>query len=169
MVSIHAQDENDFIKSLAPSGEEQWIGLTNHNSRSNQFKWIDRSVIGNFEPNWAVGEPNCATVDEDCVAMKPDGKWIDVACRKQRIESDTPFDTRGFTCKTSGKKRPLLLYPETKLGYAVTRNKSVETSYETANYLIPLYNSRRILLLKCRMLCYSPAFGHVRPNNLLIP
>lgn len=108
LASIHSEDENEFIKSLASSGEEQWIGLTNHNIRPKVFEWMDRSKeYGDFL-GWDDGEPNCATVDEDCVAMKPDGKWIDVACRKQRLESDTPFDRRAFTCKTSGKNRHFL-------------------------------------------------------------
>lgn len=106
LTSIHNTQENNFVKSLSSDNEEQWIGLTNHNDPSNSFKWIDRSTFENFE-NWAVGEPNQATVDEDCGAMKPDGKWMDVACRKQRIDSDTPFDVRAFTCKTSGKKNSL--------------------------------------------------------------
>ena len=99
--SIHSQQENDFVKSLS-SGEEQWIGLTDHNAGSNSFQWIDRSPYGDFT-NWADGEPNQATIDEDCGAMRPDGTWIDVACRKQRLDSDKPFDRRAFTCKTSGK------------------------------------------------------------------
>lgn len=102
LASIHSQRENDFIKSLSSDEGEQWIGLTDHNIRSNSFKWIDGSAYGDFTP-WAVGEPNQATVDEDCGAMKPDGTWIDVACRKQRLGSGTPFDRRAFTCKTSGK------------------------------------------------------------------
>ncbi len=100
--SIHSQQENDFIKSLSSGDQEQWIGLTDHNIRSNSFKWIDRSPYGGFT-HWAKEEPNQATIDEDCGAMKPDGKWIDVACRKQRLNGDTPFDRRAFTCKTSGK------------------------------------------------------------------
>ena len=102
LASIHSQEENDFVKSLSSVEEEQWIGLTDHNIRTNDFKWMDRSPYGEFR-YWAVGEPNHATVDEDCGAMKADGTWIDVACRKQRLESDTPFDSRAFTCKTSGK------------------------------------------------------------------
>ena len=110
MTSIHSQQENDFIKSLSPSGGEQWIGLTDHSTGSNTFKWIDRTLYGDFT-HWAQleGEPNQATIDEDCGAMKPDGKWIDVACRKQRRDSDIPFDRRGFTCKASGKNRLLCL------------------------------------------------------------
>ena len=103
LASIHSQQENDFIKSLSSDGGEQWIGLTDHNTQSNLFKWIDRSPYRDFS-NWAPNEPNHATVDEDCGAMKPDGKWIDVACRKQRLESNVHFDRRAFTCKTSGKK-----------------------------------------------------------------
>ena len=102
MTSIHSQRENDFIKSLSKGEKEQWIGLTDHSSGTNTFKWIDRSPYGDFT-QWAAGEPNHATLDEDCGAMKPDGTWIDVACRKQRLASDTPFDRRAFTCKTSGK------------------------------------------------------------------
>ncbi|KAL9983773.1 hypothetical protein ACROYT_G005997 [Oculina patagonica] len=101
LTSIHSQQENDFINSLSSGEEEQWIGLTNHNSGA--FKWIDRSAIGKFK-HWAAGEPNQATVDEDCGAMKPDGTWIDVACRKQRLGGDTPFDRRAFTCKASGNR-----------------------------------------------------------------
>ncbi|XP_078357295.1 uncharacterized protein LOC144642185 [Oculina patagonica] len=101
LTSIHSQQENDFIKSLSLDGEEQWIGLTDHNTRDNSFQWIDRSAYGNFT-NWAMNEPNNATIDEDCGAMKPDGTWIDVACKKQRLHSDTPFDRRAFTCKASG-------------------------------------------------------------------
>lgn len=108
MASIHSQRENDFIKSLSSDEGEQWIGLTDHNIRSNSFKWIDGSPYGDFTP-WAAGEPSQATVDEDCGAMKPDGTWIDVACRKQRLGSDTPFDRRAFTCKTSGTNLSLSL------------------------------------------------------------
>ena len=110
MTSIHSQDENEFINSFSSGGEEQWIGLTDHNVRTNSFKWMDRSEYGDFTP-WADGEPNQATIDEDCGAMKPDGTWIDVACRKQRLDGDTPFDRRAFTCKTSGKNN--LLWPIT--------------------------------------------------------
>lgn len=106
LASIHSQQENDFIKSLSSDEGEQWLGLTDHNIRSNSFKWIDGSPYGDFT-HWAMGEPNQATVDEDCGAMKPDGTWIDVACRKQRVGSDTPFDRRAFTCKASGKNLPL--------------------------------------------------------------
>ena len=102
LASIHSQQENEFIKSQSLDQEEQWIGLTDHNTRKNSFKWIDRSAYENFT-NWARNEPNHATVDEDCGAMRPDGTWIDVACRKQRLDGDTPFDRRAFTCKTSGK------------------------------------------------------------------
>lgn len=100
MASIHSQDENNFVNSLSSGKEEQWIGLTNHNSGA--WKWIDKSALRKYK-NWAAGEPNQATIDEDCGAMRPDGTWIDVACRKQRLDSDKPFDRRAFTCKTSGK------------------------------------------------------------------
>lgn len=103
LASIHSHEENEFVKSLSSVGEEQWIGLTDHNIEFNSFKWMDNSAYGNFKP-WAEGEPNHATVDEDCGAMKPDGYWIDVACRKQRREGESwTFETRAFTCKASGK------------------------------------------------------------------
>lgn len=107
LASIHNQQENDFIRSL--SSDEQWIGITDDSTRSNSFRWIDRSPDGDFT-HWADGEPNHSTIDEDCGAMKPDGTWMDVACIKQRLTGVTRFDRRAFTCKTSGKNIWTLLY-----------------------------------------------------------
>lgn len=104
LTSIHTQKENEFIQSLSSHKEEQWIGLTTHNNKDSSFKWIDRSPLGHYT-NWAKGEPSKATIDEDCGAMTNEGKWIDVACRKQRLKGDKPFDQRAFTCKTSGKEK----------------------------------------------------------------
>ena len=102
LASIHNQQENSFITSLSSDEGEQWIGLTDDITPSNSFRWIDRSPYEGFT-NWAPNEPNHATIDEDCGAMKPDGTWMDVACKKQRLTGVMGFDRRAFTCKTSGK------------------------------------------------------------------
>ena len=88
------------------------------------------STYGDFT-HWATGEPNQATVDEDCGAMKPDGKWIDVACRKQRLNSDTPFDRRAFTCKTSGKNNSLwqIHYEQSNIGQLEGRKACSSVPY----------------------------------------
>jgi len=51
--------------------------------------------------------------------MKADGTWIDVACKKQRLGSDTPFDRRALTCKTSGKNLSLSLTIDNLMGRVV--------------------------------------------------
>ena len=140
LVSIHSQKENDFINSLSSGEEEQWIGLTNHNSKT--FKWIDRSAFGTFK-HWAVGEPNQATIDEDCGAMKPGGTWIDVACRKQRLDRETSFDRRAFTCKTSGKN--IMQLPFARERETLQKNVcrygclSCHTFYNNANFIKKIY------------------------------
>ncbi|XP_078353573.1 uncharacterized protein LOC144638230 [Oculina patagonica] len=151
LTSIHSQQENDFIKSLSSGDEEQWIGLTDHNIRTNSFKWMDRSPYGAFT-NWAKGEPNQASVDEDCGAMKPDGKWIDVACRKQRVGSDTPFDRRAFTCKTSGNTVTYGPPPSTP--------KQVKETHEPAISVVDLSSGGQSTKIS-----FFTALHHIAPNT----
>ncbi|XP_078358813.1 uncharacterized protein LOC144643433 [Oculina patagonica] len=151
LTSIHSQQENNFIKSLSSGDEEQWIGLTDHNIRTNSFKWMDRSPFGDFRP-WADGEPNQHTIDEDCVAMKPDGTWIDVACRKQRVGSDTPFDRRAFTCKTSGNT--------VSYGPPPSTPKQVKETHEPAISVVDLSTGGQSTKIS-----FFTALHHIAPNT----
>ena len=122
LVSIHSQDENNFVKSRA--SDEQWIGLTDQNVRPNAFAWADRSSYGEEDfKNWAPGETREATWSGNCAAMRPDGKWVDVQCDAKGGTSET---ARSLTCKTPGKKTVIIqkeiLHVTVTLRMICTRN-----------------------------------------------
>lgn len=81
LVSIHSDEENQFIYShIQPnSAQAQWIGLIR--SSSGEFLWSDGSTTSYF--NWDSGEPNNgANGDENCVEMVMHSKkWNDVSCK----------------------------------------------------------------------------------------
>jgi len=56
--------------------EDIWIGISD---KQTEGTW--RDVDGNVVPysNWASGQPNGGSSD-NCVIMKGDGLWDDVAC-----------------------------------------------------------------------------------------
>ncbi|CAJ0923513.1 unnamed protein product, partial [Mesorhabditis belari] len=75
LVSIHSQEENDFVQKLAENvdldeGWAFWIGLKRNPKKGNAFEWTDGSSV-NFT-NWRSGHPDSNT---HAAPWSPDGKW----------------------------------------------------------------------------------------------
>ena len=62
-------------------GERTWIGLHRHSSDNSSWLWIDGSQAVNmtFDSNQPV---NFKQQSEDCVYMRPSGKWNDLNCNE---------------------------------------------------------------------------------------
>ncbi|XP_061597873.1 lactose-binding lectin l-2-like [Cololabis saira] len=82
LVSIHSQDEENFVKLLIrnfdPSERPTWIGLSDAEKNGSWF-WSDGSKLS-FS-NWNLGEPNNSGGNEECVhtsfgAAKIWNDWI---------------------------------------------------------------------------------------------
>ena len=72
---IKTSAQNAFIQSKLGSGSA-WVGLRRNGSK-NTWLW-DNNAIATYY-NWASGEPNDYGGNEDCVQIRPDGAWNDVA------------------------------------------------------------------------------------------
>ncbi|CAJ0952981.1 unnamed protein product, partial [Mesorhabditis belari] len=87
LVSIHSQEENDFVWKLAknfPANRSFWIGLKRNLDKGNAFEWTDGSSV-DFT-NWMVGEPDSYT---HAVLWNDKGKW----------GVDPPNEEFQFICK----------------------------------------------------------------------
>ncbi|CAJ0923540.1 unnamed protein product, partial [Mesorhabditis belari] len=87
LVSIHSQEENDFVWKLAknfPANRSFWIGLKRNPDKGNAFEWTDGSSV-DFT-NWMVGEPDSYT---HAVLWNDKGKW----------GVDPPNEEFQFICK----------------------------------------------------------------------
>ena len=62
-------------------GERTWIGLHRDSSDNSNWLWIDGSQAVNmtFDSNQPV---NFKQQSEDCVYMRPSGKWNDLNCNE---------------------------------------------------------------------------------------
>ena len=81
LVSIHGAVENAFA-SKACGNSNCWIGGNSINRKEFDFVWFDGSEWD--YTNWSPGEPNnWGSTDEECVEMRPDGKWNDNACTRK--------------------------------------------------------------------------------------
>ncbi|XP_072052013.1 echinoidin-like [Amphiura filiformis] len=83
LVSIHSQDENDFVGYFAKhdgvgnSWFGWWIGLDDR-TVTYSYQWVDGTSVDFL--NWIAGEPNRS--NENCakIAPKKGEQWYDVSC-----------------------------------------------------------------------------------------
>ncbi|XP_072174350.1 macrophage mannose receptor 1-like [Diadema setosum] len=83
LVSIHSQDEIDFLKThLARYGYTRpYIGMREYTVEGT-YTWSDKSPV-DFTL-WATDEPNDANGEEQCVQLySQNGRWNDVNCGKE--------------------------------------------------------------------------------------
>ncbi|CAJ0952940.1 unnamed protein product, partial [Mesorhabditis belari] len=74
LVSIHSQEENDFVQELAKNVISVWgfrIGIKRNPINGNAFEWTDGSLV-DFT-NWMVGEPDSNT---HALLRSLEGKWM---------------------------------------------------------------------------------------------
>ena len=75
LVSIHSQDENDFV--TASGGAGAYIGATDA-AAEGTYVWTDGTPLD--YTNWLPGEPNDFT-GEDCAQINDSsGGWNDIPC-----------------------------------------------------------------------------------------
>jgi hypothetical protein len=81
MVSIHSDEENEFIRSYVEKHSDfatrVWIGLKRNISDPQEFVWIDKSPF-NYS-KWSINEPDNARGNEPYVEMwiNGNGLWND--------------------------------------------------------------------------------------------
>jgi hypothetical protein len=89
---IEDVDENTYLTTKLAGGGEGWIGFDDL-TEEGMYRWItgSTSVYNNF----AGGEPT-NTGNEDCAALRTDGKWHDNGCEGSRrpvCECDPDYRT----------------------------------------------------------------------------
>ncbi|XP_041458722.1 macrophage mannose receptor 1-like isoform X2 [Lytechinus variegatus] len=89
LVSIHNQEENDFLNSymlrfgIVEGFDHPWIGLREYTTEG-VFTWSDRTAV-DFT-SWADGEPNDYNGEEQCAEFYyPAGSWNDANCAKETV------------------------------------------------------------------------------------
>ena len=77
LVAINSQEENDFIRDNFAdyAGARVWIGLSDQGEEG-RFVWSNSDPVS-YE-NFAPGEPNDTSANEDFVEMRSDGTWNDI-------------------------------------------------------------------------------------------
>ncbi|XP_066502466.1 lymphocyte antigen 75, partial [Hoplias malabaricus] len=91
LTSILDQQEQTYLLSLVGTGQidSAWIGMRMFGVAAGEYMWIDLSPVTYV--NWAIGEPNNANGEEQCVQMnRPAGLWNDVNCGRA---------SAGYVCK----------------------------------------------------------------------
>ncbi|CAJ0924094.1 unnamed protein product, partial [Mesorhabditis belari] len=91
LVSIHSQEENDFVQKLAKNVTSSlvfWIGMKRNPNKENAFEWTDGSSV-DFT-NWKVGEPDSNT---HAYLWSNTGTW----------EAYSPTKQYRFICKRSSQ------------------------------------------------------------------
>ena len=85
LASITTAEEQAVAKSMIT--ENTWIGATDVETEDT-FVWSDGTtfVKSDYTSFWSSGQPNNAgdTSNQDCVSLKSDGLWDDVACSTTR-------------------------------------------------------------------------------------
>lgn len=79
LVVINDQAENDFVVAgIKTRTRAEWhIGLSDR-ATERTFVWVDGSKPG--YTRWAMFQPDDFWFNEDCVVIRRDGTWNDVAC-----------------------------------------------------------------------------------------
>jgi hypothetical protein len=90
IVAIESAQENEHVfEALPPGAQSAWIGLIRASVGSTTFFWdIAYGGVAPTYLNWAAGQPDNATGNENCVVMgglsarRPadQAKWTDVSC-----------------------------------------------------------------------------------------
>ena len=82
LVSIHSEDEFDFVLGL--NAEGSWIGGRREPGNREKWKWSDGTVWD--YTNWYSGMPDDDGGNEDCTRMKANnhGRWNDRECSGSR-------------------------------------------------------------------------------------
>ncbi|XP_029110193.1 CD209 antigen-like protein D, partial [Scleropages formosus] len=81
LVIINSKEEQAFIDRF---NGRFWIGLSDK-VREGTWKWVDGTIMPQYEGNWRSGEPNNYERDEDCVETRimdpePNKRWNDLPC-----------------------------------------------------------------------------------------
>ncbi len=93
MVSIHSDEENEFIRSYveneAQSSTKVWIGLKRNISDPQEFIWLDKSPFDYSK--WSINEADNSTSNEPYVQM-----WINA----NGLWNDSSDNNYTFICQT---------------------------------------------------------------------
>ena len=79
LVKIDSAEEQDFLITIFPEWNNVWIGMSRGRDKKFYWRWGEKPTY----TNWGRGEPNDASVLEDCLEMRRDGKWNDLQCRRR--------------------------------------------------------------------------------------
>ncbi|XP_052213885.1 fibropellin-1-like isoform X2 [Dreissena polymorpha] len=96
LVEINSKEENDFMAGQASVRNQHYlIGL---NDLAEEGKW----VWGHSQKNatfvaWESWEPDNWLDNEDCVQLRPNGRWNDIPCDHQR----------NYICETAAAEEPI--------------------------------------------------------------
>ena len=89
LATIHSNEENAFIDSLANLTEDAWIGGTQPAGQATPsagWGWVTGEPFS--YDNWASGEPNDSddseNGDQDCMQFYQSAEWDDLGCGDER-------------------------------------------------------------------------------------
>ncbi len=78
MVSIHSDEENEFIRSYIEKHPDYttrvWIGLKRNISDPQEYVWVDKSQFDYRK--WSINEPDNAGGNEPYVVMRINGNGL---------------------------------------------------------------------------------------------
>ena len=83
LASISNSTEDNLLALLAGTVENTWVGGHDLHGEGT-FTWTDNTTWS--FTNWNDNQPNNGGTDgnQDCVSLRPDGKWDDVVCTTAR-------------------------------------------------------------------------------------
>uniref|UniRef100_A0A8C9V7M3 C-type lectin domain-containing protein n=1 Tax=Scleropages formosus TaxID=113540 RepID=A0A8C9V7M3_SCLFO len=81
LVIINSKEEQAFIDHFQ---SPFWIGLSDK-EREGTWKWVDGTIMPQYEGTWCFGQPDNFEQDEDCVQTRlteldPSMRWNDLSC-----------------------------------------------------------------------------------------
>ena len=83
LVTIHSEEEQDFVSSIIPVNVDVWMG-GNDLATEGDWVWEDGKPWGVYT-KWRPGEPNNYQDNEDCLLMVEREKtWNDKECSAQQ-------------------------------------------------------------------------------------
>ncbi|EPB80772.1 lectin C-type domain protein [Ancylostoma ceylanicum] len=108
LVSIHSEEENNFVRKLAGDNNYKgaaWIGLTRNGTESDDWKWTDGSKV-DFE-KWYWYQPSgcCGRFDPlRCASIYLDSQWTAKHPKPYWQSSGCNLVMHIFVCKRPSKK-----------------------------------------------------------------